>query len=271
MRPLEANPRPPVFEETLADKQFATTLARGLEILRAFTPQDPMLGNKELAQRTGLPRATISRFTYTLTRLGYLRTSPHHNKYLLGSAVLSLSYPLLATLPLRQLARRAMNDLADEVGGSVAMAIRDRLNIVFIEASRSNAGFAPQYTDIGFAPPIVATSMGAAYLAGCESDVRNALLNEIRVKCPEPWAKHQASLLNHVKQVQTFGFCHSTSYYRSDVIGVAVPLRRAFDGDVVVFHCIVHSHKYSEQELQTYIAPRLVALTRSLEFSMHTY
>ena len=33
--------------DLLADRQFSMNLARGMEVLRAFTPADPMLGNRE--------------------------------------------------------------------------------------------------------------------------------------------------------------------------------------------------------------------------------
>src|SRR6266481_7837800 len=72
------------------DRQFATTLARGLEVLRCFTPLEPLLGNKEISVRTGLPKPTVSRLTYTLTKLGYLRHNMRLGKYQLGSAVLSI-------------------------------------------------------------------------------------------------------------------------------------------------------------------------------------
>src|SRR5690606_2714073 len=58
--------------EMSTDRQFTTNLARGLEVLRAFTPDEPLLGNRELMSRTGLPKATVWRLTYTLTTLGYL-------------------------------------------------------------------------------------------------------------------------------------------------------------------------------------------------------
>lgn len=32
------------------DRQFITALARGLELLRCFTPQRPYLGNQDLSQ-----------------------------------------------------------------------------------------------------------------------------------------------------------------------------------------------------------------------------
>jgi len=90
------------------DRQFATTLARGLEVLRCFTPLEPLLGNKEISVRTGLPKPTVSRLTYTLTKLGYLRHNMRLGKYQLGSAVLSIGYPLLASMNVRQVARPLM-------------------------------------------------------------------------------------------------------------------------------------------------------------------
>ena len=58
--------------DATGDRQFAIALARGLELLRAFGPADRALTNRELCDRTGLPKATVSRMTHTLTLLGYL-------------------------------------------------------------------------------------------------------------------------------------------------------------------------------------------------------
>src|SRR3990172_4226718 len=130
------------------DRQFATTLARGLEVLRCFTPLEPMLGNKEISVRTGLPKPTVSRLTYTLTKLGYLRHNMRLGKYQLGSAVLSIGYPLLASMSIRQIARPFMKELADHTNGSVSMGMRDRLNVVYVETCRSSSGTTP-IADIG--------------------------------------------------------------------------------------------------------------------------
>ena len=74
------------------DRQFVTALARGLEVLRCFRAENPILGNQEIAQKTGLPKPTVSRLTFTLTELGYLRYSKNLRKYQLGTAVLALGY-----------------------------------------------------------------------------------------------------------------------------------------------------------------------------------
>ena len=54
----------------------AASLTRGLEILRAFAANDATLGNQQLIERTGLPKARVARLTATLVSLGYL----HHDK-----------------------------------------------------------------------------------------------------------------------------------------------------------------------------------------------
>jgi len=261
----KSQPRTPIFQDTLEDKQFATTLARGLEILRCFTPDKPVLGNKDLADATGLPKATVSRFTYTLTKLGYLRSAQNQHKHQLGSAVLSLGYPLLATMYVRQVARPHMTDLANEVGGAVAMGIRDRLNIVYVEASRSQALFVPPYTEIGYSHPIAATSIGRAYLGISDAEKRTAIMNEIRVKRPQEWARYHTSITRSLKDFHRLGFCISSDFFRPNIYGVGVPLRRAVDGEVIVFNCAVYADRVSFSQLESHVGPRLLAMSRRVE------
>src|SRR2546423_6603602 len=126
--PLSQTPGTFSYEHD-GDRQFATTLARGLEVLRCFTPLEPLLGNKEISVRTGLPKPTVSRLTYTLTKLGYLRHNMRLGKYQLGSAVLSIGYPLLASMNLRQVARPLLKELADYRHRPVSMGGRRRLDM----------------------------------------------------------------------------------------------------------------------------------------------
>src|SRR6476469_4917181 len=87
------------------DRQFVNALARGLEVLRCFRPGEQFLTNAELARRCGIPKPTISRLTYTLTKLGYLNYSEHLAKYQLGAGVLALGYRMLTNFDVRQMAR----------------------------------------------------------------------------------------------------------------------------------------------------------------------
>ena len=249
------------------DRQFATTLARGLEVLRCFTPLESLLGNKEISVRTGLPKPTVSRLTYTLTKLGYLRHNMRLGKYQLGSAVLSIGYPLLASMSVRQIARPHMKELADYCNGSVSMGMRDRLNMVYIESCRSGNGLA-SLPDIGTAVPIAQAAIGRAYLAACTPPEREALLNQMKVKQPDQLRKYKLQIDQGVGDVRSRGFCTSVGELRREVHAVGVPMRRTIDGEIVSFNCGVPAFMLKKGQLEEDIGPRLVATVRNIEAAL---
>ena len=249
------------------DRQFATTLARGLEVLRCFTPLEPMLGNKEISVRTGLPKPTVSRLTYTLTKLGYLRHNMRLGKYQLGSAVLSIGYPLLASMSVRQIARPHMKELADYCNGSVSMGIRDRLNMVYVESCRSGNGITT-LPDIGTSVPIAQAAIGRAYLAACTPPEREALLNQMKVKQPEILRKFKPQIDRGLEDVRSRGFCTSIGELRREVHAAGVPMRRSIDGEIVSFNCGVPAFLLKKGQLEDDIGPRLVSMVRNIEAAL---
>ena len=76
-------------EEEDKDRQFVTALARGLELLRCFTPSESVLGNQELARKTGLPKPTIRAKIVASTS-----TSNARVRCLCSSAVAVWMYPI---------------------------------------------------------------------------------------------------------------------------------------------------------------------------------
>src|ERR1700751_4398706 len=88
----------PIRDQEPRENDAARTLSKGFEIRRAFRPGESYLGNKELAERTGLSKSTVSRLTGVLIQLGYLRYSPELGRYALGVALLSLAHPMLTGL-----------------------------------------------------------------------------------------------------------------------------------------------------------------------------
>lgn len=248
----------------LEDRQFATTLAKGLDILRCFSPERPSLGNKELVALTGLPKATVSRFTYTLVRLGYLLPEPNSAKYRLGGAVLSLSYPLLASMMVRQTARAAMHKFADAIQGSVSLGMRDRLTIVYLETARARTVYSTKMAEVGLSHPLVASAIGRAYLCACTPEERDRLLNETRVKEPDLWARYGSLVERSVQAFRQHRFCWSYGDLRPEIYAVAAPLRRGPNAEIVVMNCVLQSYQVSQGELEREIGPRLVALADSV-------
>src|SRR3954468_20770803 len=172
------------------DPFFATTLARGLEVLAAFRPEDDGVANSELATRTGLTRPTVSRLTNTLVQLGYLRRNAA-GRYLVAPRVLRVAYPVLARLRIRQFARPLMRDFAEQAGGTVSIGTIDDTDLVYVETARVAHG-AHLLPDIGVALPLLRAARGRALISMLPAAEQRALLARIKSVSPDLWKQFGA-------------------------------------------------------------------------------
>lgn len=246
------------------DPAFATTLAHGLSVLQTFRHGEPALSNRELADRTGLSKATISRLTDTLVQRGLLRYDASLRRYRLGTALLSLSYPLLASIKLRQLARPLMTRLANAAGGSASLGMHHGAHMVYVETCRGHdaVAFRP---DIGAMLPLLASAMGRAWLAQADAGEAEALIASLRRQDPEAWQRHAAGWEAARRDYAAHGFCVAEGEWHADVHAVAVPMRRRVDGQVFVFNCGVPVRRLRAGDLRRRIAPRLLTLVGRVE------
>src|SRR3989304_7746805 len=107
MRPATAAPTA-VHREDTDDRQFVIALARGLSVLQAFGQGDDLLTNAEIAHRARLPKATITRLTYTLCKLGYLARDAAGMGYRLDPQFPPLWFPVLPPPGMRPPRRAAL-------------------------------------------------------------------------------------------------------------------------------------------------------------------
>ncbi len=246
------------------DTQFATTLARGLDILLAYRVGESLLANKDFAERTGLSRPAVARLTHTLTRLGYLRRDPAQGKYRLGAAVLTAGYSLLAGMHVRQIARPLMKALASRLCGAVSLGLRDRISMVYVETARSTDQL--RYTpDIGATLPMLTTAMGRAWLCRAPSSERDETLNRLKLADPDAYARFATQFPRIRSAFEQNGYCTCRAEWRQDVYAVAVPLSRAIDGRLFVLNCGVPAQSTTFSILEREAAPQLVGLVQELE------
>src|SRR4051812_36139665 len=249
------------------DRKFVTALARGLEVLRAFTPAEGLLGNGEIAERTGLPKPTVSRLTYTLTKLGYLTHVERLAKYQLAPAALALGYTALANIRIRQLARTHMQELADYAGAVVALGTRDRLDLIYVELARSKHGAMLRLTQ-GSRLPITSTAMGRALIAGMPEDERNWVLSYIKRQEGKNWPKAKAAIERAIRDFETRGFVLSLGDWERDINAVGVPLIAPDGSGVFAFNCGAPAFHFTRERLESDIGPRLVNMMRNVEVAL---
>ena len=253
--------------DEIKDRQFVVALARGLEVLRAFTPKDNILGNQDIAAITHLPKPTVSRLTHTLTRLGYLTYSERLGKYQLGTAVLSLGYAALANIGVRQIARPFMQELADYANASVSLGSRDRLNMVYVEHCRSDATVTLRL-DLGSRIPVETTAMGRALLAALPASERQYLMDHAAKHDPKNWPRIKSGIEQAVEDYRKHGFVISAGEWQSDVHAVGVPLVPPDGSPILALNCGGPAFLFDRKRLTDDLGPRLVNLVRNVEAAL---
>jgi IclR family transcriptional regulator, pca regulon regulatory protein len=162
---------PPSFT---ASADFVVSLARGIEIIKAFGAQElkpPARSNlrdpdaltlSEVAERTGLARAVVRRFLFTLAQLGYVTTDGKY--FRLTAKILDLGFAYLSSFSLPQIAERFLEEVTHETKESSSASVLDGHDIVYVARVQTRRIMSVSLS-IGSRLPAFCTSMGRVLLA----------------------------------------------------------------------------------------------------------
>lgn len=258
--------------EAQTDRQFITSLHRGLEVLRAFRPDDRAgLSNGDIAERTGLPNSTVSRLTFTLLETGYLTYDKPTGRYRMGVPVLSLGYACLSGLPIREAAQPHMQDLADSCGEGVLVALggRDAHTMTYIACARTPSVISLQL-GVGSRISLARSAMGRAWLAACPDEERDRALAEIRRHAgKEAWPALRDGIRQAAAEIAERGFYANLGEWNPGVHSVAVPFPSPQKGGpLLAFNLGGPSGFLPVDRLIGEIGPRLVRMAETLTHRM---
>jgi DNA-binding IclR family transcriptional regulator len=244
------------------DRKFVEALSRGLDVLRAFVPGEMLLGNQEIARRTGLPKATVTRLTYTLTRLGYLDYSERQEKYQLGTGVLALGFAYVSSLMLRQIARPLMQGLAERTDAAVGLLGRDRLEMIYIENSRPHHAETLRL-EVGAQIPMATTAAGRAYLAELGEKDRDYYLGRLQLRHGDKWPGIRQEIEVALCQYEALGFVASLGDWERSVNSAGVALKTS-EGRIFSFNCGGPAFRIKAGDIMESVGPQLVHFVQSL-------
>ena len=146
---------------------FIEALARGLDVIRAFTPARPAMSLSEVAAAAGLARPTARRILLTLEELGYIRAD--NSTFALTPRVLELGMAYIGATSIWELARPHMEWLVSQTGESSSLAQLDGSDIVYV-ARVAVPKIITLAVTIGTRFPALQTSLGKVLLAALPHD-----------------------------------------------------------------------------------------------------
>ncbi|MET8395229.1 IclR family transcriptional regulator C-terminal domain-containing protein [Streptomyces anthocyanicus] len=160
-------------------REFVESLARGLTVLTAFGEGRSALTLTQVAQATGLARATARRALLTHARAGLVAPAAGHT-FTLTPRVLSLGFPPLSRTSLPEIAQPHLTALAERVHESASLAVlSDSGEEIQYTARASAARVLSARVTVGTRLPARATALGRVLLALPEVRARGyALVDE---------------------------------------------------------------------------------------------
>ena len=238
------------------DPDFMTSLARGLEVIQAFSRQRPLLSISQISQKTGIPRAAVRRCLYTLTQLGFVYSEDKRN-FCLRPRILALGHAYLASTPLAKSAQPVLQHLCTLLHESSSVAILDGNDILYI-ARASTSRIMTIDLDIGSRLPALFTSMGRAQVAYLPQAEQHRILNETQmIQYTPKTLANRDSLLQELEQIREQGYAIIDQELEMGLRSIAVPIMDAAHQPVAAINVGMHADRVSISDMQTRILPVL--------------
>jgi IclR family pca regulon transcriptional regulator len=235
---------------------FIEAIARGLDVIRAFGPGQPVMSLAGVAAASDLPRPTARRILLTLEQLGYVRQvggqsgaggrpgsgQPGQGPggYELTPRILDLGMSYVLSRGLWEVARPHMEALVARTRESTSIAQLDGSDIVYV-ARVAVPKIVTLAVTIGTRFPAMQTSLGKVLLAALPlAEAERALAEPSRSGITPRWQPDAAERAAALREVRARGWALTDEQLAPGIRSVAVPLR---DGDGRVIAAMnVNSH-----------------------------
>jgi DNA-binding IclR family transcriptional regulator len=246
-----------------------SALARGIAVLKAIGEAAGPLSNRELADVTGIPKATVSRLAATLVASGYLRQAPDSERFSLGPALLDMSNRYLRHFDLRAIARPHLTALSEFAGASVHLGVRDGLDMLIIDSLRPRSALITSRIDVGSRMTIATSAAGRAYLAALPLAEQRELLDQIRLANGENWAALQPRIMAGLEDHARLGYCTSFGEWHPHIHALGFSLRGP-RGERYAVSCGGPAYLLPRETMIARVAPRLLETVRQINADIGT-
>ena len=209
---------------TQHERNFLKTLARGLRVFIAFTPERPEASLKDISEILGVDPSTASRFVYTLEILGYLERNQETKLYRVSPKTYALTVSLSGPRNLRKVSLPFMEELRDTTGETVVLGVRDVAEMVIIEVVETKHFLVPRGW-VGGRVPIHCSALGKAVLAHLSHSVVVRLLDTITLTPHTPnTITSRMDFLADLEKVRKRGWSLNQEEYTQGIVSLGAPI-----------------------------------------------
>jgi len=249
--------------------EFVASFARGLDVIRCFGPDHRRQTLTEVAERTGLTRATARRFLLTLTELGLARSDGKH--FELTPAILDLGHAYLSSLNVWDALQPSLDAVSRDLDESCSAAVLQGTEIMYIARAASRHRILSIGLRVGTRLPAHATSMGQVLIANTEPA---ALASYFRDASLHRFTAHtlarREDLEPRLQAVRQQGYAVCDQELEEGLRSIAVPVTNRRGATLAAINVSSQAARTSVEHMLEVFLPRLKAAAAEINQAIYS-
>jgi DNA-binding IclR family transcriptional regulator len=197
---------------------------RAVQILSAFDGAHAEQGVSEIAQTTGLPKATAHRIIMTLFNTGFLERTSDGEKFRLGLPLVGLGLGALRRIDVRRAAQPYMQRLVDDLQEICTLGVFDRGQVLYVEVVHSPHSLTIA-ARVGRHLPAHCTASGKVLLAFLSPEVAESVLSAPLAAYTEKTITSPDRLRKELQAVRLRGYAIADEEFEEGIWAISAPIR----------------------------------------------
>ena len=253
---------PPLIKE-ISKRDYVNSLARGLEVIRAFTRTHQKMTLSDIARATGMTRATVRRFVLTLVREGYAETDGKF--FFLKPKVLELGFAALSSLTFVDIAQPIMARLAYELEDSVFAAVLEEQDVVYVASATPPHRYVNISVTVGSRAPAHAISTGRVLLAALSEQALLEYLDNVSLtKLTSNTVTSKVKLRGLIDETRVKGWSIVDQELEIGLRSISVPIRDNAGTVIAALNVACPSSRITPEEMRTRILLELQTASQDI-------
>jgi DNA-binding IclR family transcriptional regulator len=229
---------------------------RAISILQVLA-RHGAAGVTEIAAELDVHKSTVSRLLGTLEARGLVEQGSNRGRYRLGYGVVQLAAGATKKHDLSVISRPICHDLADTVGETVNVAVRDGRHVVSIDQVIGSSAVTTMNW-VGQRTPLHATSAGKVFLANMTPEELKMSLAGGLERYTEHTVVDTSILTEQLETARSLGYAQALEEHEIGLAAVAAPIR-ALDGQVIAALTVSGPNFRINEHTIPGVAPHLLA------------
>jgi IclR family pca regulon transcriptional regulator len=251
----------------MSNRDYVNSLARGLEVIRAFTRSQPSMTLSEISRATGMTRATVRRFLLTLVREGYAESDGKY--FSLKPKVLELGYAALSSLTFLDVAQPIMAQLAHKLNEFVVAAVLEDRDVVYIARATPPERYVSISVSVGSRAPAHAVSTGRVLIAALPEEEQLKYLDNVTLTRLTPnTVTSKVKLRGLIEETRVKGWSIVDQELEIGLRSISVPVHDKSGNVIAALNVACPSSRITPEDMQTRILLELQSASQDITSSL---